>query len=125
MKIAIVGAGIAGNVAARELHREHEITVFEAGDHVGGHSHTHEVEAHGRTWQVDTGFIVFNDRTYPHFTALLESLGVPAQESSMSFSVRDEAADLEYNGTSVNALFAQRRNLLDTERGRIAAKSRS
>ena len=112
MKIAIVGAGIAGNVAARELHREHEITVFEAGDHVGGHSHTHEIEAHGRTWQVDTGFIVFNDRTYPHFTALLESLTVPAQESSMSFSVRDEAADLEYNGTSVNALFAQRRNLL-------------
>ena len=112
MKIAIVGAGIAGNVAARELHREHEVTVFEAGDHVGGHSHTHEVEAHGRTWQVDTGFIVFNDRTYPHFTALLESLGVPAQDSSMSFSVRDEVADLEYNGTSINSLFAQRRNLL-------------
>jgi predicted NAD/FAD-binding protein len=112
VKIAIVGAGIAGNVAARELHREHEITVFEAGDHVGGHSHTHEIAAHGRTWQVDTGFIVFNDRTYPHFTALLESLGVPAQESSMSFSVRDEHADLEYNGTSLNSLFAQRRNLL-------------
>ena len=112
MKIAIIGAGIAGNVAARELHREHEVTVFEAGDHVGGHSHTHEIEAHGRTWHVDTGFIVFNDRTYPHFTALLDALEVPAQESSMSFSVRDETADLEYNGTSVNALFAQRRNLL-------------
>ena len=112
MKIAIVGAGIAGNVAARELHRDHDVTVFEAGRHVGGHSHTHAIEAHGRTWHVDTGFIVFNDRTYPQFVALLDELGVPAQESSMSFSMRDETANLEYNGTSLNALFAQRRNLL-------------
>jgi predicted NAD/FAD-binding protein len=112
MKIAIVGAGIAGNVAARELHRDHEITVFEAGRHVGGHTHTHDVEMHGRRWQVDTGFIVFNDRTYPNFIALLDELGVASQESSMSFSVRDEVADLEYNGTSLNSLFAQRRNLL-------------
>ncbi|HEX5650021.1 MAG TPA: FAD-dependent oxidoreductase [Steroidobacteraceae bacterium] len=112
MKIAVVGAGIAGNVAARELHREHDVTVFEAGSHVGGHSHTHDVEWRGRNWQVDTGFIVFNDRTYPNFVALLERLGVPSQESSMSFSVRDEATGLEYNGTSLNALFAQRRNLL-------------
>ena len=112
MKIAIVGAGIAGNVAARELHREHDVIVFEAGRHVGGHSHTHEIEAHGRTWHVDTGFIVFNDRTYPHFTALLDALAVPSHESSMSFSVRDDIADLEYNGTSLDALFAQRRNLL-------------
>ena len=112
MKVAVVGAGIAGNVAARELHREHDVTVFEAGSHVGGHSHTHDVESQGRTWQVDTGFIVFNDRTYPHFVALLERLGVPSQESSMSFSVRDETTGLEYNGTSINALFAQRRNLL-------------
>lgn len=112
MKVAVVGAGIAGNVAARELNREHEVTVFEAGHHVGGHTHTHEVEAHGRTWHVDTGFIVYNDRTYPHFIALLDELGVASQVSSMSFSVRDEAADVEYNGTSLNALFAQRRNLL-------------
>jgi predicted NAD/FAD-binding protein len=112
VRIAVVGAGIAGNVAARELHREHDVTVFEAGSHVGGHSHTHDVEWRGRTWQVDTGFIVFNDRTYPNFVALLERLGVPSQESSMSFSVRDEATGLEYNGTSLNALFAQRRNLL-------------
>jgi len=112
VKIAIVGAGIAGNVAARELHRDHEVTVFEAGRHIGGHTHTHDVEMHGRHWQVDTGFIVFNDRTYPNFIALLDELGVASQESSMSFSVRDEAADLEYNGTSLNSLFAQRRNLL-------------
>jgi predicted NAD/FAD-binding protein len=112
MKVAVIGAGIAGNVAARELHREHDVTVFEAGEHVGGHTHTHDVELHGRRWQVDTGFIVFNDRTYPNFIELLHELGVSAQESGMSFSVRDEATGLEYNGTSINTLFAQRRNLL-------------
>ena len=112
MKVAVIGAGIAGNVAARELHREHDVTVFEAGTHVGGHTHTHEVRMHGRTWQVDTGFIVFNDRTYPRFLRLLDELGVAAQDSSMSFSMRDERSGLEYNGTSLNSLFAQRRNLL-------------
>jgi predicted NAD/FAD-binding protein len=112
MKIAIVGAGIAGNVAARELHREHDITVFEAGDHVGGHAHTHEVDVGGRQVSVDTGFVVFNRKTYPFFSALLERLGARSQESSMSFSVRCEASGLEYNGTSVDGLFAQRRNLL-------------
>jgi predicted NAD/FAD-binding protein len=112
VKIAVIGAGIAGNVAARELYREHDVTVFEAGDHVGGHTHTHDVELHGRSWRVDTGFIVFNDRTYPNFIALLDDLGVEAQDSSMSFSVRDEVTGLEYNGTSLNTLFAQRRNLL-------------
>lgn len=112
MKIAIVGAGIAGNVAARELCREHDVTVFEAGKHVGGHSHTHEVEVEGCPVSVDTGFIVFNRRTYPLFDALLGELGVASQESSMSFSVRCDASGLEYNGTNLDGLFAQRRNLL-------------
>jgi predicted NAD/FAD-binding protein len=112
MKIAIIGAGIAGNVAASRLHGSHEITVFEAASHVGGHSHTHDIEVAGRRVAVDTGFIVYNERTYPRFTALLASLGVATQPSRMSFSVRDEATELEYNGTSLNALFAQRRNLL-------------
>jgi len=112
VKIAVVGAGIAGNVAAARLCRAHEITVFEAASHAGGHSHTHEVEVAGRRVSVDTGFIVYNERTYPRFTALLASLGVATQESSMSFSVRDEITGLEYNGTSLNALFAQRHNLL-------------
>lgn len=112
MKIAIVGTGIAGNVAAHHLHREHDITVFEAGSHIGGHTHTHDIEIGGRTYAVDTGFIVFNDWTYPHFVRLLDQLGVPSQVSSMSFSVRVEGCDLEYNGTSLNRLFAQRRNLL-------------
>jgi predicted NAD/FAD-binding protein len=112
MRVAVIGSGIAGNVAARRLYREHEVTLFEAGSHAGGHSDTHDVTVGGRRIAVDTGFIVYNDRTYPRFTALLGELGVATQESSMSFSVRDEASGLEYNGTSLNALFAQRRNLL-------------
>jgi predicted NAD/FAD-binding protein len=112
VKIAIVGTGIAGNVVARRLHGEHDITVYEAAGHIGGHTHTHDVELAGRRYAVDTGFIVFNDRTYPNFVALLDELGVAAQESSMSFSVRDDASGLEYNGTTLNTLFAQRRNLL-------------
>lgn len=112
MKIAIIGSGVAGNVVAHRLHPSHDITVYEAASHVGGHTHTHSVVQAGRRYEVDTGFIVFNDRTYPNFVALLEELGVASQESSMSFSVRDETSGLEYNGTSLNTLFAQRRNLL-------------
>jgi uncharacterized protein len=112
LKIAVIGAGIAGNVVAAGLHPEHDVTVFEAGDHLGGHTHTHEVEVGGQRVAVDTGFIVYNERTYPRFTALLARLGVATQASSMSFSVRNEATGLEYNGTTINTLFAQRRNLL-------------
>ncbi len=113
LKIAIVGTGIAGNVAAHRLHAAgHELTVFEAGDHIGGHTHTHDIELNGTRLAMDTGFIVFNERTYPRFCALLTELGVASQDSSMSFSVRSDATGLEYNGTSLNGLFAQRRNLL-------------
>lgn len=112
VKIAIIGSGIAGNVAAYHLHREHDITLFEAASHVGGHTHTHDVEQDGRRYSVDTGFIVFNDWTYPNFIALLAELGIASQPSHMSFSVCDETSGIEYNGTSFNALFAQRRNLL-------------
>jgi predicted NAD/FAD-binding protein len=112
MKIAIIGSGIAGNVIAHHLYREHDITVFESASHVGGHTHTHTVEFDGEQHQIDTGFIVFNDWTYPNFIALLAELGVEAQPTAMSFSVRNESSGLEYNGTSLNSLFAQRRNLL-------------
>ncbi len=113
LKIAVVGTGIAGNVAAYRLHRAgHDLTVFEADDRIGGHTHTHRIELDGEVQHVDTGFIVFNDRTYPNFNALLDELGVESQPSSMSFSVRNDASGLEYNGTSLNGLFAQRRNLL-------------
>lgn len=112
MKVAVIGAGIAGNLVARRLCGECEVTVYEADDHIGGHVHTHAVTVGGVTHQVDTGFIVYNERTYPRFTALLRELGVATQPSEMSFSVRDERTGLEYNGTSWNGLFAQRRNLL-------------
>ena len=112
MKIAIVGAGIAGNVVAYYLSQEHDITVFEANDYVGGHTHTHDIEWKGKRYPVDSGFIVFNYKTYPQFTQLLKDLGVAVQPSSMSFSVKCERTGLEYNGTTLNTLFAQRRNLL-------------
>lgn len=112
MKIAIIGSGIAGNVVAYHLHRDHDITVFESAGHVGGHTHTHTVDYDGERHEIDTGFIVFNDRTYPNFIALLDELGVASQPSTMSFSVRNEASGLEYNGTTLNTLFAQRGNVL-------------
>ena len=114
MRIAIVGTGIAGNVAAYKLRREHEITVFEANDYAGGHTHTVDVDVDvdGRRWSVDTGFIVFNDWTYPNFIALLDELGIASQPTSMSFGFTCERTGLEYNGTSLATLFAQRRNLL-------------
>jgi len=111
LKIAIIGSGIAGNTIAHYLHAKHDITVFEAESHIGGHTHTHQVQHEGKTVNVDTGFIVFNDRTYPHFINLLNELNVAWQPSSMSFSVRCENTGLEYNGTSLNSLFAQRINL--------------
>ncbi len=111
LKVAVIGTGIAGNVAAYRLAREHDITVFEADSRIGGHTHTLDVEHQGRPYAIDTGFIVFNDRTYPNFIALLEELGVGWHDSDMSFSVQHETANLEYNGTTYNSLFAQRRNL--------------
>jgi len=111
LKIAIIGSGIAGNTLAYHLYKEHDITLFEAESHIGGHTHTHQINYEGKDYSVDTGFIVFNDRTYPNFIHLLEKLGVAWQDSAMSFSVRCEKTNLEYNGTSLNSLFAQRRNL--------------
>jgi uncharacterized protein len=112
MRIAIIGAGIAGNIVARGLYRQHDVTVFEAGDHVGGHSHTHQIEIAGQPLCVDTGFIVYNNQTYPRFSALLAELGVPSRTTAMSFSVRNELSGLEYASASINTLFAQRLNLL-------------
>lgn len=112
MKLAVVGTGIAGLTAAYRLEPEHELTVFEARPRLGGHTHTMTLPGGDREWEVDTGFIVYNERTYPRFCALLDELGVATRESTMSFSVRDERSGLEYNGHDANALFAQRRNLL-------------
>jgi predicted NAD/FAD-binding protein len=112
VRIAVIGSGVAGLHAAWRLSRSHEVTVFEAADYPGGHTATVDVEWAGRSYAVDTGFIVFNDWTYPNFIAMLEELGVAWQPSNMSFSLRCERTGLEYNGTSVNSLFAQRLNAL-------------
>jgi len=111
LKIAIIGSGIAGNTIAYHLNKQHDVTVFEAESHIGGHTHTHHIKHEGNEYNVDTGFIVFNDRTYPNFIALLDELQVAWQPSEMSFSVQCEKTGLEYNGTNLNSLFAQRRNL--------------
>jgi predicted NAD/FAD-binding protein len=123
VRVAIVGGGVSGLVAAHRLHRRHAITLFEANAHLGGHTHTVRVTGGGSDgeWAVDTGFIVFNDRNYPHFTRLLTELGVASQPTRMSFSVRDEGRDFEYNGSSLNRLFGQRRNLLRPSFYRMAA----
>jgi predicted NAD/FAD-binding protein len=114
-RIAIIGTGISGLVAAHELHAEHDITVFEADARAGGHANTIRVETAAGQLDIDTGFIVFNDRNYPTFERLLDRLGVASQPSTMSFSVSDEAGRFEYNGASLNGLFATRRHLVRRE----------
>ena len=111
MRIAIVGTGISGLVAAHLLHREHEIVVYEAGERVGGHANTVRVDTEEETHWIDTGFIVFNDRNYPNFERLLEELGVAVQPSHMSFSVSDGRGGFEYAGTP-RGLFARPSHLV-------------
>ena len=111
MKIAVIGTGIAGNVAAYHLAQEHDVTVFEADNRIGGHTNTVNVEHEGQGYAIDTGFIVFNERTYPNFISLLDELGVAWQDSDMGFSVQHEGTGLEYSGSTLNTLFAQRSNL--------------
>jgi predicted NAD/FAD-binding protein len=111
MRIAIVGAGISGLVSAHLLHPEHEIVVYEAASHAGGHTHTVRVDTPNQTHHIDTGFIAFNDRTYPNFTRLLKGLGIAVQPTHMSFSVKGEDEDFEYAGTP-RGVFCQPRNLL-------------
>ena len=112
MKIAIIGSGISGLTCAYMLNRKHDITIFEKNDYIGGHTHTHEIEHNGIKWNVDSGFIVYNERTYPNFINILDRLGVERQLTRMGFSVKSEKNDLEYAGHSLNGLFAQRSNLV-------------
>ena len=116
MKIAIIGSGISGLTAAYYLHKHHEITLFEAEERLGGHTATVDVELDGRPYSIDTGFIVFNDWTYPRFIELMDEIGVQSRQSDMSFSVSCERTGLEFAGVDgrlslLNGLFAQRRNL--------------
>lgn len=112
MKIAVIGAGISGLTCAHRLSANHEVSVFESGPRVGGHTATVDVQLGTRRYAIDTGFIVFNDWTYPNFIALLDELGVPSKPTAMGFSVMDAASGLEYAGSNLDTLFAQRRNLL-------------
>ncbi|MEJ2255790.1 MAG: FAD-dependent oxidoreductase [Woeseiaceae bacterium] len=111
MRIAIIGTGISGNVAAWKLRDQYDITVYEAAGHIGGHTNTVDVDERGRTLAIDTGFIVFNDRTYPNFIRMLDDIGQTSKPSNMSFSVRSEDGRIEYQSSSLNGLFAQRSNL--------------
>lgn len=112
MRIAVIGSGISGNLCARLLSCKHEVHLFEANDYLGGHTNTVRDEAFGRDLNIDTGFMVFNHRTYPNFTRLLRLLGIEERDSDMSFSVRCDRTGLEYQGSSLNGLFAQRSNLV-------------
>lgn len=111
MKIAIIGAGISGLTSAYYLKHRHDIKVFEVSDRIGGHTATRDVQLGHNTYSIDTGFIVFNDWTYPNFIELMDELGVESQETDMSFSVRCDNSGIEYGGNNLNTLFAQRRNL--------------
>ena len=111
-RIAIVGSGISGLTAAYLLSKKHDVSLYEANDYLGGHTHTKNVMIDGNSYPVNTGFIVFNDWTYPNFIKLMDQLGVQSEASDMSFSVKCEETGLEYNGTSLNGLFSQRLNLI-------------
>lgn len=112
MRIAVIGSGIAGLASAWLLSREHAVTLLESNDYLGGHTHTHDVELHGRRHAVDSGFIVHNRAHYPLLSRLFDELGVATQPTTMSFSVHSEASGLEYNATTPDTLFCQRRNLV-------------
>ncbi len=119
MRVAIIGGGVSGLVAGYQLQRHHNITLFEANDYIGGHTNTVDVSVGGRDYAIDTGFIVFNDRTYPNFERLLTELNVESQPTRMSFSVSCERTGLEYRGADFAGLFAQRRNLFNPKFHRL------
>ncbi|GIX35199.1 MAG: dehydrogenase [Lysobacteraceae bacterium] len=119
MRIAVVGSGISGLAAAWLLQPQHEVTLFEAEDRLGGHTHTHEIELQGRTLRVDSGFIVCNPQNYPLLFALFAELGIATQPTTMSFSVRCERSGLEYIASDFNGMFLQRRRLLSLRHWRL------
>ena len=110
-KIAIIGTGVSGLTCGHLLHKHYDVTLFEKNDYIGGHTATVDVDVKGVNYAVDTGFIVFNNRTYPYFEKLLARIGIKKQETQMSFSVHNEATGFEYNGHTFTSLFAQRRNI--------------
>ncbi|MBM3781325.1 MAG: FAD-dependent oxidoreductase [Acidobacteria bacterium] len=119
VKIAAIGAGVSGLTAAALLSAAHEVTLFEAEPRLGGHAHTHALTLGGRTWPVDTGFMVFNERTYPNFIRLISDLGIESRPSDMSFSVRCRRCRLELSSRGIDGLFAQRSRLLSASHWRL------
>ncbi|WP_394176947.1 NAD(P)/FAD-dependent oxidoreductase [Thalassotalea litorea] len=109
--IAIIGSGISGLTSGYLLSQKHQVTVFEKNDYIGGHTATKDVDIDGKSYVVDTGFIVFNNKTYPNFLTLIDQLGVNKKETEMSFSVHNRHTKMEYNGHNLDTLFAQRRNI--------------
>ena len=124
MKVAVIGAGISGISAAHALQRKAEVTVFEAARRIGGHTDTHAILAGGRTYRVDSGFIVFNAENYPRFSRWLAELGVASRPTDMSFGVSNRVTGLEYGTSTMSALFCQRRNLLSPRFLRMLADVR-
>ncbi|MEO6075318.1 MAG: FAD-dependent oxidoreductase, partial [Dokdonella sp.] len=114
MRIAVVGSGIAGMASAWLLSREHEVVLFEADSRLGGHTDSHDVEVDGKSMVVDSGFIVFNEKHYPLLTRLFSELDVVSQQTTMSFSVHDEASGIQYNAGNVRGLFCQPANLFSS-----------
>ena len=121
-RVAIIGTGISGLTCGYYLSRDNrDVTLYEAADYIGGHTHTVDAEYNGEQSRIDTGFIVFNDRTYPRFIQMLDQTGVDYQPTEMSFSVRNDQIGLEYNGNNLNTLFAQRSNLASPRFWRMLA----
>lgn len=112
-RIAVIGSGISGLTSAWLLREKYDIHLYEASDYLGGHTKTSDIEIQGKTYPVNSGFIVYNDWTYPNFIKLMQRLGVASECSDMSFSVKCEGSNMEYNGHSLNSLFAQRRNFFN------------
>jgi len=113
MKIAIIGSGISGLTAGYLLNKKHEITIFEKNNYIGGHTHTHDLNINNINYAVDSGFICYNENTYPNFIKLLKILDVKSQKTTMGFSVKSLKKDLEYSGNSLSALFSQKKNILN------------
>ena len=113
LKIAIIGSGISGLTCAHILDKKHKVTIYEKNDYFGGHTHTHTFHENKRKLNIDSGFIVYNENTYPNFIKLLKNLNVESQKTSMGFSVKDSKKDFEYAGNSFNSIFAKRTNFLN------------